>query len=93
MTGTGRSRRKIEIFSAGCPVCEEAVAKVTALACSSCDVHVLDMNDPAVAKHAKALGVRSVPSVAVDGSLLSCCAGHSVDEKALKEAGVGTPLT
>jgi hypothetical protein len=83
------TKRKVEIFSAGCPVCQEAVARVKGLACSDCDVAVLDMNDPAVAAQAKRLGVGAVPAVAVDGKLASCCAGRGVDEQALRAAGVG----
>lgn len=41
------AKRKIEIFSAGCPACRETVELVERLACPSCDVQVLDMNDPA----------------------------------------------
>jgi len=36
-------QRKIEIFSAGCALCEDVVEQVTGAACSSCDVQVLDM--------------------------------------------------
>ncbi len=36
-------KRRIEIFSAGCPACEETIQMVNALACPSCDVQVLDM--------------------------------------------------
>ena len=49
--------RKIEIFSAGCPACEETVELVNAIACPSCVVSVLDMKDTAVAVRAKELGV------------------------------------
>ena len=84
--------RAIEVFSAGCAVCNEAVARVKALACSSCAITVLDMKDPAVAQRAKDLGVRSVPAVAIDGVLADCCAGRGPDDAALKAAGLGTPL-
>ena len=56
------TKRKIEVFSAGCPVCDETVALVKQVACPSCDVTVLDMNDPSVAKRAASLGIRSVPA-------------------------------
>jgi hypothetical protein len=46
------AKRKIEIFSAGCPVCQEAIATVQNNACASCDVTILDMNDPAVSSRA-----------------------------------------
>ncbi|MDW7709917.1 MAG: thioredoxin family protein [Deferrisomatales bacterium] len=85
------TKRLVEVFSAGCPVCEEAVERVRNLACPSCDVRVLDMHDPAVAERARKLGVRSVPAVAVDGALAPCCAGRGLDEEALRAAGVGTP--
>ncbi|MBI5446318.1 MAG: thioredoxin family protein [Deltaproteobacteria bacterium] len=87
------TKRKVEVFSAGCPACQDAVDLVNRLACPDCDVQVFDMKDPAVASRAKALGVRSGPAVAVDGKLASCCAGRGVDESALRAAGVGTPLS
>ena len=85
-------KRTIEVFSAGCAVCDEAVARVKALACLSCVITVLDMKDPAVAQRAKDLGIRSVPAVAIDGVLADCCAGRGPDDAALKAAGLGTPL-
>jgi glutaredoxin 3 len=83
------NKRKVEVFSAGCAVCEEAVNLVQSVACPSCDVTVLDMSDPSVAARAKQLGVSSVPAVAVDGKLADCCAGSGVNEAALRAAGVG----
>jgi hypothetical protein len=61
------AKRKIEIFSAGCAACDEIVAMATRMACSSCDVEVLDMHDPAVAAKAKSYGVHTVPAIAIDG--------------------------
>ncbi len=84
--------RKIEIFSAGCPVCEALIARVREMACPSCEVSVLDMNQPAVAERASSLGVASLPAVAVDGALADCCAGRDPDEAALRAAGLGQPL-
>ena len=80
--------RKIEIFSAGCPVCQETIRLVQNMACADCDVAVLDMNDPAIASRAKGLGVRSVPAVAIDGKLADCCAGRGPDAATLKAAGI-----
>ena len=85
--------RKIEIFSAGCPLCSEAEKTVRELACPSCDVTVLNMQDPESLKRAKELGVHSVPAVAVDGKLADCCAGRGIDEKILQDAGLGKPLS
>jgi hypothetical protein len=86
------TRRRVEVFSAGCAACEETVAVVKGLACSSCDVAVLDMHDPVVVTKAKGYGVTRVPSVVVDGQLAGCCTGAGPNEPSLKAAGIGTPL-
>jgi glutaredoxin 3 len=86
------SKRKIEVFSAGCATCKEAVETVKRAACSSCEVIVLDMNDSGVATRAKALGIRSVPAVAIDGKLAECCMGRGINLRVLSAAGLGTPL-
>jgi glutaredoxin 3 len=83
------SQRKIEVFSAGCPACQAAVDLVNAAACPSCEVTVLDMNDIAVARRARELGVRSVPAVAINGQLASCCTGGGIKEAELRAAGLG----
>ena len=83
------ARRKVEVFSAGCAVCEETVTLVKSIACPSCEVSVLDMNDGEVAARAKSLGIGSVPAVVVDGALASCCTGGGPDEGALRAAGIG----
>ncbi|MBI3778370.1 MAG: thioredoxin family protein [Gammaproteobacteria bacterium] len=86
------TKRQIEVFSAGCPVCEDAIALVRRLACSSCEVTVLDVKKPDVAARAKRLGIRSVPAVTVNGALADCCTGRGPDEKTLRAAGIGQPL-
>ncbi len=85
------AKRKIEVFSAGCPACEETIALVNRMACTSCEVSVPDMKDPGVASRAKSLGIRSVPAVVIDGKLAVCCAGRGPDESALRAAGLGQP--
>ena len=86
------TKRKIEVFSAGCPACEETVQLVNRVACPSCEVSVLDMHDAAVAKRARELGIRLVPSVVIDGELAGCCAGRGPDEATLRSAGLGQPI-
>ena len=86
------SKRKVEVFSAGCATCQEAVETVKQAACPSCDVIVLDMHDAEVAKRAKVLGIRSVPAVVIDGKLADCCTGRGIDVHVLRAAGLGTPL-
>jgi hypothetical protein len=84
--------RKIEVFSAGCAVCEDTIALINSIACPSCEVEILDMHQPDAARKAKRYGVRSVPAVAVDGRLADCCAGRGPEESQLRAAGIGTPL-
>jgi len=83
------ARRKIEIFSAGCGVCDDVVAQVRQAACDSCDVSVHPMDDAAVAARARALGIRSLPAVVIDGKLSSCCAERGVDLEVLRDLGLG----
>jgi glutaredoxin 3 len=84
--------RQIEIFSAGCPMCEETIQLVNRAACPSCNVTIRDMRDPHIASRAKSLGVRSVPAVVIDGTLADCCTGRGPDEQTLRAAGLGRPL-
>ena len=85
-------KRKIEVFSAGCGPCIETVKLVKQLACASCDVEVLDMNKPEVATKARHYGVKTVPSVVIDGKIAACCAGTGPNEAVLREAGLGVAL-
>ena len=82
-------KRKIEVFSAGCGMCEDTIEMVQNAACSSCEVTILDMKEPDTMTRAKELGVKSVPAVAIDGVLASCCSGRGVDLETLKAAGLG----
>ncbi len=84
--------RKFEIFSAGCPVCEDAVRAVTDAACPSCDVQVLDMKSPEVRRKAAGLGIKSVPAVLIDGELADCCTNRGVDVGVLRTLGLGQPI-
>ena len=85
------ANRKIEAFSAGCAACEDTIQLINEVACASCGIEVLDMRDPAVAERAKALGIRSVPAVLIDGQLADCCSGRGVDIGTLRAAGLGAP--
>jgi glutaredoxin len=79
-------RRKIEIFTAGCPACHEAEALVRRVAGANHDIEIHDMHQAHVAARAKQLGIRSLPSVVVDGQLAGCCAGRGPDETILRQA-------
>jgi glutaredoxin len=85
-------KRTIEVFSAGCPACEDTIQLVNSIACPSCEVTVLDMRDRQVATRAKQFGVGSIPAVVINGQLADCCAGRGVDVGVLRAAGLGQPL-
>ncbi len=80
------TRKKIEIFSAGCSTCKETIELVKRLAGNSHEVVIHDMQKAEVAAKAKQHGVRSVPAVVIDGKLAGCCTGRGPDEHVLRSA-------
>jgi glutaredoxin 3 len=78
------TKRKIEVFSAGCALCNEVIDVTRREAASSSDVIVRNMMDARVLKRAEELGIRSVPAVVIDGKLACCSAGRGVDIQVLK---------
>ena len=76
----------IEIFSAGCSTCKEAIEMVKKVAGSEHNVQVNDMQHGDTAAHAKTLGVRSLPAVVINGKLAGCCAGRGPDEHVIRQA-------
>lgn len=83
--------KNVEVFTAGCPCCDEAVTAVKAAACSGCNVQVRDMKDPSVAADAKRYGIKRVPAVVIDGKLADCCASGGIDIDTLRSMGLGSP--
>jgi hypothetical protein len=86
------SKRKVEVFSAGCALCEEVIDLVRREAGSSTEVLVRKMIDARVLARAQALGIRSVPAVVIDGKLASCCTPRGVDLQVLKNELGKAPL-
>jgi glutaredoxin 3 len=85
------TKPKIEVFSAGCPLCHQVIDVVMREAGSSSEVIVRNMTDARAFARATALGVRSVPAVAIDGVL--ACGGKGIDLiQILRDAGLGRAL-
>jgi hypothetical protein len=88
-----QTKRKIEVFTAGCSVCSPVVDMVKSMACSDCEVIVYNLAEPCESKEcidkAKAYGIKALPAVAVNGKLLSCCQNKGVSEAELRNAGIG----
>jgi hypothetical protein len=78
--------KKIEIFSAGCSLCDGAVEMVKRVAGPSHQVEVHDMHRPEVAARAKQHGIERVPSIVIDGVLANCCTERGPDEATLRAA-------
>ena len=55
------SKRRIEVFTAGCGLCEEVVQVVRDAACDSCDVEVRSTQDEGHAEAARGYGIRRLP--------------------------------
>jgi hypothetical protein len=82
-------RRKIEVFTAGCPCCTEAVQLVEFLAGNEHDIEIRDMHDPTVAVAASGYGIRRVPAIVIDGQLVDYSARCGPDEATLTQALFG----
>ena len=78
------NKHKVEVFSAGCALCEEVIDVVRQEAGPSSQVTVQNMMDARVLARAEKFGIRSVPAVVIDDKLASCCAGRGVDLQVLK---------
>jgi glutaredoxin 3 len=84
--------QRIEIFSAGCPVCVAGETRVREVAGDYQEVVVHDLRtDEEAAARAAEQGISAVPAVVVDGRLLGCCRNAGPDRDELVAAGVGQP--
>jgi glutaredoxin 3 len=81
--------QRIEIFSAGCPVCVSGEALVREVAGDQQEVVVHDLRNEDAAARAAEQGIKAVPAVVVDGRLLGCCSNAGPDRDELVAAGVG----
>jgi hypothetical protein len=85
------AKRQVEVFTAGCPLCDPAVQLVQELACPDCDLTGYNLRESGVEK-AREYGVTRVPTVLVDGTVAACCEGGEVRREQLQAAGIGQRL-
>ncbi len=87
------TKRHVEVFTAGCPICEESVNLIKSVACPSCEVQVYDLREGCSTNEcrdkARRYGVTAVPAVAVNGVLLDCCRRTAITVSSLRDAGIG----
>jgi len=76
---------KVEIFTAGCSLCDETVEEVKNIF-SEKEIIIYNLIKALDLNKAKEYGINRVPSVVVNGRLLNCCKNNKVDKKELTEA-------
>jgi len=82
--------RRVEIFSAGCQTCKRTIEQLREQIDPRHEIVIHDMNnDKGAAAKADAFGIRTVPAVVVDGSLLACCKNKGPTLRELHAAGLG----
>lgn len=74
---------KIEVFSAGCPLCVDAVTAARSSAGDG-DVTVHDMRTDDAQAKAKGYGIQRVPTVVIDGRLADCCQQQPISVDVLR---------
>ncbi len=57
-----QTKRKIEVFTAGCSVCSPVVDMVKSMACSDCEVIVYNLAEPCESKECIGKAVRQLES-------------------------------
>lgn len=87
------TKRRVEVFTAGCPVCDDTVKLVQSLACPNCEVTVYDLREGYATDECRTLveqyDIQQLPAVVIDGKLAGCCSGCGVRAEALRAAGLG----
>lgn len=97
------AKRQVEVFTAGCPVCEPAVQLVREMACPDCEITIHELHGTegssltggsgsTAADKAARYGLKTVPAVVVDGQLASCCQSSGPTREDLAAAGIGQRL-
>lgn len=85
-------KKKVEVFTAGCSVCNPVIELIKNNASDSCDVVIYDLIKQCESKECllkvAEYGIKSVPAVAVDGELLNCCKSTGISREELVKAGV-----
>ncbi len=88
------AKRLVEVFTAGCPLCDETVKLVREVACENCEIQVYDLRQGCATNEclekATQYGINRVPAVVIDSQLAGCCQNQQpVSRQALVAAGIG----
>jgi hypothetical protein len=83
-------KKQVEIFTAGCPICEPVVQLVKDTASSNCEITIYNLSEVGNDNICKKYNVKRLPSIAIDGKLLECCKNIEITKEDLISAGIGT---
>lgn len=86
-------KKQIEVFTAGCPVCEPVVQLIKDTAGKDCEITIHNLSEQCESKicvtKMEEYGVKRLPAIAVDGKLLGCCKNIDITKTDLVNAGIG----
>jgi len=87
-------KRQVEIFTAGCPVCEPVVQLVKETACENCEITIHNLSAQCESKvcvsKMNEYQIKRLPAIVVDGTLLGCCKNIEITKEDLLKAGIGS---
>lgn len=87
------AKRRVDVFTAGCPLCEDTVKLMQSFACPPCVVQVYDLPEGyatnACRDKPRQYDINTVPAIVVNGVLLDCCRRQPITADALRAAGIG----
>ena len=87
-------KKEVEIFTAGCPVCEPVVQLVKDTVGEDCEITIHNLVEQCESKicitKMNEYGIKRLPAIAVNGKLLSCCTNIEITKDDLVNAGIGS---
>lgn len=85
-------RKRVEIFTAGCTLCNPVVELIRSNSSENCDVMVYDLIKQCDSKECLSkvveYGVKSIPAIVVDGKLLDSCQNSGISIMDLINSGI-----
>jgi len=87
-------KKQIEIFTAGCPVCEPVVTLVKETACENCKITIHNLSEQCESKicvsKMERYKIKRLPAIVVDGKLIGCCKNLEITMDDLVNAGINS---
>jgi len=83
------NKNHIEIFTAGCSICEPVVQFVKETAGANCNISIYNLSERSYNNICKKYSIKRLPSIVVNGILLDCCKNIDITKEDLINAGIG----